>query len=76
MQIPGREKRMKKLGSAKWLDLCKDSGSVSGSARQALVSRNSPGKNPGVGSHSLLQGYSPPRDQTQVSCIACGFFTI
>jgi len=31
---------------------------------------NSPGQNTGVGSHSLLQGYSQPRDQTQVSCIA------
>ena len=31
---------------------------------------NSPGKNPGVGNHSLLQGSSRPRDQTQVFCTA------
>ena len=37
---------------------------------------NSPGKNTGVGSHSLLQGSSQPRDRTQVSCIAGRFFTI
>ena len=36
---------------------------------------NSPGNNTGVGSHSLLQGSSQPRDQTQVSCIA-GIFLI
>ena len=34
---------------------------------------NSPGQNTGVGSHSLLN--SQPRDWTQVSCIAGGFFT-
>ena len=34
------------------------------------VHGNSPGKNTGVGSHSLLQGSSLPRDQTQVSYIA------
>ena len=28
------------------------------------------------GSHSLLQEPSPPRDQTQVSCIVGRFFTI
>ena len=32
---------------------------------------NSPGQNTGVGMLSLLQGIFP----TQVSCIACGFFT-
>ena len=37
---------------------------------------NSPGKNTGVGSHSLLQGSSPPRDWTQVSCLAGRFFTV
>ena len=37
---------------------------------------NSPGKNTGVGSHSLLQGSSQPRNQTQVLCIAGRFFTI
>ena len=31
---------------------------------------NSPGKNPGVVSHILLQGSSGPRDHTLVSCIA------
>ena len=36
-----------------------------------------PGKprNTGVGSHSLLQGIFPPRNQTGVSCTAGGFFT-
>ena len=32
-------------------------------------------KNTGVGSLSLLQGSSQPRNQTGVSCIAGGFFT-
>ena len=36
---------------------------------------NSPGKNTGVGCHSLLQENFLTRDQTQVSCIAGGFFT-
>ena len=36
---------------------------------------NSPGQNTGVGSLSLLQGSFQPRDQTQVSHIAGGFFT-
>ena len=36
---------------------------------------NSPGQNTGVGSLSLLQGLFQPRDQTQVSSIAGGFFT-
>ena len=36
---------------------------------------NSSGQNTGVGSLSLLQGSSHPRDWTQVSCIARGFFT-
>ena len=36
---------------------------------------NSPGQSTGVGSHSLLRGYSQLRDWTQVSCIAGGFFT-
>ena len=36
---------------------------------------NSPGQNAGVGSLSLLRGSSQPRDQTQVSRIAGGFFT-
>ena len=34
-----------------------------------------PGKNTGMGSHTLLQGIFPPRDQTQVSHIVGGFFT-
>ena len=34
-----------------------------------------PGNDTGVGCHFLLQGSSQPRDQTQVSCIAGGFFT-
>ena len=37
--------------------------------------RNSPGHNTGVGSLSLLQGSSQPRDWTQVSHIAGRFFT-
>ena len=37
--------------------------------------RNSPGKNTGMGSLSLLQGIFPPRDWTQVSHNAGGFFT-
>ena len=40
-----------------------------------LYSWNSSGQNTGVGSLSLLQGSSQPRDQTQVSCIVVGFFT-
>ena len=35
----------------------------------------SPRKNTGVGSISSSRGSSQPRDQTQVSCIAGGFFT-
>ena len=35
----------------------------------------SPGKDTGVGCHSLLQVVFPPRDQTWVSCVAGGFFT-
>ena len=37
---------------------------------------NSPGKNPGVGCHALLQGIFPTHDRTQVFCIAGGFFTV
>ena len=36
----------------------------------------SPGKNTGVGCHSFLWGSSPPRDWTQVSRVASGFFII
>ena len=36
---------------------------------------NSPGQNPGVGGIFLSRGSSQPRDLTQVSCIAGGFFT-
>ena len=32
---------------------------------------NFPGKNTGVGSHSLLQGISQPRDWTLISCVSC-----
>ena len=35
-----------------------------------------PGKNTGVGCHSLLQGIFQPRDRTWVSCFADRFFTI
>ena len=41
-----------------------------------LVHKVSPGKNTGVGCYALLQGIFLPRDRTQVSCIASGFFTI
>ena len=34
------------------------------------------GKKPGVGSHSLLQGFPQPRDKAQVSCISGTFFTV
>ena len=44
-------------------------------ARQ-LCPWNSPGKNTGVGSHSLSRGSSRSRDGTQVSYIAGRFFTI
>ena len=37
---------------------------------------NSPGKNTGAGSHSLLQGIFPTQGSNQVSCIAGRFFTI
>jgi len=40
------------------------------------VHEDSPGKNTGVGCHTLLQGIFPTRDQTQVSCIVGRFFTI
>ena len=36
---------------------------------------NALGQNTGVGSLSLLQGIFPTQDQTQVSCVAGGFFT-
>ena len=36
---------------------------------------NSPGMNTGVGYHAFLQGSSQPRDQTQASLTAGGFFT-
>ena len=35
---------------------------------------DSPGKNPGVGRHSLLQGIFATQDRTRVSCIAGRFF--
>ena len=38
------------------------------------VHGDSPGKNTGVDCHAHLQGSSQPRDQTQVSCTAGGFF--
>ena len=36
---------------------------------------NSPGKDTRVDCHTVLQGSSQPRDQTQVPCIAGRFFT-
>ena len=40
------------------------------------VAWNSPGKNTGMGSVPFSRGSSQPRDQTQVSHIASGFFNI
>ena len=40
------------------------------------VHGDSPGKSPGVGCHALLQGIFQPRNQTQVSHIAGGLFTV
>ena len=40
------------------------------------IHRDSPGKNTGVGSHASSRGSSQPRDRTQLSCIAGGFFTV
>ena len=40
------------------------------------VHGDSPGKDTGVGCHSLLWGSSQPRHQTQVSGIAGRFFTV
>ena len=36
---------------------------------------NPPGQNTGLGSFPFSRVSSQPRDQTQVSCIAGGFFT-
>ena len=61
--IPSRENECRSVVSDSWWP-------------QGLYSPwNSPGQNTGVGSLSLLQGSSQPRDQTQVSCIAGRFFT-
>ena len=47
------------------------------SPTRLLCPWNSPGKNTGVGYHSLLQGGSSrPRDRTVVSHVAGGFFTV
>ena len=45
-------------------------------ARQAPLSWNTPGKNTGVDSHSLLQGIFSTQGWDPVSCIAGRFFTI
>ena len=45
-------------------------------AHQAPLSMDSLGKNTGVCCHSLLQGFSWPRDWTWVSCIAGRYFII
>ena len=64
---------MKVLVTQMCLTLCDPMGySLPGSS----VHGNFPGKNTGVGCHALLQGIFPPRDWTQVSCIAGRFFTI
>ena len=52
---------------------------VSDSLRPTRLLRpwDSPGKNTGVGCHSLLQGIFPSaRDRTKVSCLAGRFFTV
>ena len=41
-----------------------------------LCLQKSPGENTEMGSHFFSRGSSRPRDQTWVSCIAGGFFTI
>ena len=40
------------------------------------VYEDSPDKNAGMDWHALFQGIFPTQDQTQVSCIVGGFFTI
>ena len=45
------------------------------SPSSSSVHGHSPGKNTGVGCHSLLRGSSWPRDRTRVSCTAGIFFT-
>ena len=42
----------------------------------SLCPWDSPGKNTGMGCHSLSRESSRPRDQNQVSCIAGRFFII
>ena len=49
---------------------------MSNSLRPLYYPWNSQDQNSGVGSLSLLQGSSQPRDQNQVSHIAGGFFAI
>ena len=38
------------------------------------VREDSPGKNTGVDHHASSRGFSQPKDRTQVSCIAGGFW--
>ena len=40
-------------------------------AHRVLCPWDSPGKNTGVGCHTLFQGIFPTRDQSPVSCITC-----
>ena len=49
---------------------------MDGSPAGSSVCWDSPGKNTGVGCYALLQGSSQSRNQTQVSCIAGGLFSI
>ena len=46
------------------------------SSPASSVHPDSPGKNPGVGSRSLLQGIFLIQERAQVPCIAGGFFTV
>ena len=59
------------------LDCSPPGSSVESSVESSLrIHGDSPGKNTAVGCQALLQGSSKPRDGTQVSPIAGGFFTV
>ena len=62
------------LEAAKWSESCSAlSDSLPPCGRYSLW--NSPGQNTRVCSRSFSRGSSQPKDQTQVSCMAGGFFT-
>ena len=64
--------KVKVLASQSCLPLCNP---LDCSPAGSCVHGDSPGKNTGVGCHPFSRGSSWPKDQTQVSCIAGGFFT-